>query len=595
MIRLFTRFSRFWRRWLLIMLAFVSAIAFHGCSLSQFETEAAQVPQVVISSLSDPKTFNYAVNQEVNDFFGYAYEGLVTTNGITGEIEPALAESWEISDNQQQIVFTLREGLKWSDGKPLTVDDVIFTYNEIYLNEVIPTDARDILRIGDSGALPTVKKLDERRVEFTTPEPFAPFLRNTAIPILPAHALRESVQTKDRDGNPKFLSTWGVNTPPDQIITNGPYRLEGYATSQRVVYGRNPHYWGKSPQGEAQPFIERIISQIVESTDTSMIQFRSGGLDAVGISPEYFSLLKREEDRSDFTIYEGGPTLSSSFLTFNLNKGQRNGRPLVDPVKSRWFNTLEFRQAVAYAIDRETMINNLFRGLGAPQYSNLPVQSPYYLSPEDGLKVYDHNLKKAKELLLGAGFKYNSQGQLLDSEGNRVRFSLITNAGNKLREAMGAQIKADLSKIGIQVDFNPIGFNTLVDKLSNTLDWESHLLGFSGGGLEPNASANVWLVDGGLHTFNQKPQVGQPPLEGREVADWEQKINDLYIQGAQELDEEKRKAIYQEAQRLIKEYLPFTYLVSPLSITAVRDRVDGIQYSALGGAFWNIQELKIEE
>ncbi|MBW4647514.1 MAG: ABC transporter substrate-binding protein [Kastovskya adunca ATA6-11-RM4] len=595
MIRLFTRFSRFWRRWLAFFLACISAIAFHGCSLSQFETEAAQVPQVVISSLSDPKTFNYAVNQEVNDFFGYAYEGLVTTNGITGEIEPALAESWEISDNQQQIVFTLREGLKWSDGKPLTVDDVIFTYNEIYLNEAIPTDARDILRIGDSGALPTVKKLDERRVEFVTPEPFAPFLRNTAIPILPAHALRESVQTKDRDGNPKFLSTWGVNTPPDQIITNGPYRLEGYATSQRVVYGRNPYYWGKSPQGEAQPFIERIISQIVESTDTSMIQFRSGGLDAVGISPEYFSLLKREEDRSNFTIYEGGPTLSSSFLTFNLNKGQRNGRPLVDPVKSRWFNTLEFRQAVAYAIDRQTMINNLFRGLGAPQYSNLPVQSPYYLSPEDGLTVYDHNLQKAKELLLGAGFKYNSQGQLLDSEGNRVRFALITNAGNKLREAMGAQIKADLSKIGIQVDFNPIGFNTLVDKLSNTLDWESHLLGFSGGGLEPNASANVWLVDGGLHAFNQKPQVGQPPIEGREVADWEQKINDLYIQGAQELDEEKRKAIYQEAQRLIKEYLPFTYLVSPLSITAVRDRVDGIQYSALGGAFWNIQELKIEE
>ncbi|MEW6492322.1 MAG: ABC transporter substrate-binding protein, partial [Cyanobacteriota bacterium] len=250
---------------------------------------------------------------------------------------------------------------------------------------------------------------------------------------------------------------------------------------------------------------------------------------------------------------------------------------------------------VAYAIDRKTMINNLYRGLGEPQYSNLPVQSPYYLSPKEGLEAYDYNPEKAKELLLKAGFKYNAQGELLDAQGNRVRFTLITNAGNKLREAMGSQIKQDLSKIGIQVDFNPIAFNTLVDKLSNTLNWESHLLGFGGGGLEPNGSANVWLTEGGLHAFNQKPPVGQPPIQGWEVAPWEQEISNLYIQGALELDEQKRKAIYGEAQRLINENLPFIYLVNPLSMSAVRDRVDGIEYSALGGALWNVHELRITE
>jgi peptide/nickel transport system substrate-binding protein len=233
--------------------------------------------------------------------------------------------------------------------------------------------------------------------------------------------------------------------------------------------------------------------------------------------------------------------------------------------------------------------------LGKPQYSNLPVQSPYYLSPEEGLPIYEYNPDKAKELLLNAGFQYNDEGQLLDDQGNRVRFTLITNAGNKLREAMGAQIKRDLAKIGIQVDFNPIAFSTLVEKLSNSLDWECHLLGFSGGGLEPNNSANVWSTEGGLHSFNQKPTVGQPEIQGWEVAPWEQEINDLYIKGSQELDEQKRKAIYGEAQRLIKEYLPFIYMVNPLSMTAVRDRVEGIEYSALGGAFWNIHELRISE
>ncbi|NEO62449.1 MAG: ABC transporter substrate-binding protein [Moorea sp. SIO4G2] len=584
-----------WHRCLSILLAVSFAIALPGCSISQFQTKAADVPQIVQSILSDINTFNYALNQSATNIFGLTFQGLVDTNGITGEIIPGLAESWQISDDKLKILFTLREGLKWSDGEPLTTDDVVFTYNDIYLNPEIPTDSRDILRVGKSRALPKVKKIDQRRVEFSVPEPFAPFLRNTALPILPAHVLQESVKTKDSEGNPKFLTMWGVDTDPEDIIVNGPYKLKLYRTSQRVVYERNPYYWKKDEQGNQQPYIERAIWEIVESTDSSFIQFRSGGLDALGVSPEYYSLLKQEEKKGNFTIHIGGPTLSSSFISFNLNTGSRDGEPLIDPIKSRWFNTLEFRQAVAYGIDRQTMLNNLYRGLGAPQYSNISVQSPYYLSPEKGLPVYDYNPEKAKKLLLKAGFNYNDEGELLDSQGNRVRFTLMTNAGNKLREAMGAQIKQDLSKIGIQVDFTPIAFNTLVDKLSNSLDWECHLLGFSGGGFEPNNSSNVWSVDGGLHSFNQKPFPGQSPIQGRKVADWEQKISDLYIQGAQELDENNRKKIYQEAQRINLENLPYIYLINPLSMTAVRNSIEGIEYSALGGAFWNIDELKISE
>lgn len=143
------------------------------------------------------------------------------------------------------------------------------------------------------------------------------------------------------------------------------------------------------------------------------------------------------------------------------------------------------------------MLNNIFRGIGVVQNSPIEVQSPYYLPPEKGLKVYDYNPKKAQDLLLKAGFRYNAKNQLLDAEGNRVRFSLITNAENKTRVAMGAQIKYDLSQIGIQVDFNAISFNTLVAKLSDSLDWECYLLGFVSGGFEPNDASNVWLTDGG--------------------------------------------------------------------------------------------------
>ena len=576
---------------IIILLAF-TAITITACNPSKFKTASAQVPQLVNSILSDPKTFNYALSSEVPNIFGLTYEGLTTQNPITGEIEPNLAESWEVTDNGLGLIFTLRPGLKWSDGKPLTVDDVVFSYNQIYLNEEIPTDTRDILRIGDSRALPEVTKIDERRVQFRTPEPFAPFLGTLGIPILPAHALRESVETKNQEGKPIFLNTWGVDTPVDEIIVNGPYKLERYDTSQRVIFRRNPYYWRKSPQGGSQPYIERIVWPIVESTDTALLQFRSGSLDSVAVTPEYFSLLKRQEKQGNFTIYNGGPAAGTTFVVFNLNKGRRDGRPLVDPIKSRWFNTVEFRQAVAYAIDRQTMINNTFRGLGQPQNSPITIQSPFYLSPEEGLRVYDYNPEKAKELLTKAGFKYNSQDQLLDSEGNRVRFTLLTNAGNRIREAMGAQIRQDLGKIGIQVDFTPLAWNTYTNKLANTLDWEVSLLGLTGG-LEPNNGANVWNPDGGLHMFNQKPQAGQQPIEGREVAPWEARIGELYIAAARELDEGKRREIYAETQTLAQEYLPFIHLVNPYSLSAVRNKFSGIQYSALGGAFWNIYEIKM--
>ena len=593
------------RRWLSVLLTLTlvltTQLTLTSCNPTALKTEAAQVSQIVLHSLSDPKTFNYALKNEFPNIFPFIFEGLTFANEFTGKIEPGLAESWESFDNNQRYVFTLREGLKWSDGKPLTADDVIFTYEDIVFNPEIATDQKDVLKIGSSRAFPKIRKLDDRRVEFTLPEPFAPFLRITSGPqdgvvILPKHILQEAVISKDTNGNSKFASTWGTDTKPETIVVNGPYRIASYTPSQRVILERNPYYWRKDAQGNPQPYIERIIWEIVESTETSLIQFRSGGLDLTDgwgfTPPENFGLLKREEKRGKFKVYTAGARPGTVFISFNLNKGYRNKRPLVDPIKSRWFNSVEFRQAVAYALDRQSLINNTLRGLGELQNSPISVQSPYYISSKEGLKVYDYNPQRSKQLLAKAGFNYNERGQLLDADGNRVRFTMITNAENKTRVALGAQIKQNLSQIGIQVDFNPIAFNTLVDKLSNTLDWECYLLGFTGG-VEPNDGANVWLPDGGLHSFNQKPQQGQPPIEGREVADWEAEIGRLYIEGAREVDEAKRKAIYAETQRITQEYLPMIYLVNALSMSAVRDRIQNVKYSALGGAIWNIYELKV--
>jgi len=586
------------RRSLFPALALVLAVlvtTLQGCNLALFRTEAAQIPRLVTSDLSDPKTFNTVMSSEANTALSLMYEGLVSQNGLTGDLEPGIAESWEISEDQQRIVFTLRPDVRWSDGEPLTVDDVVFSFNDVYFNEKIPSGERDILRIGAQGAFPRVTKVGDRQVEFFAPEPFAPLLRyGGGIPILPKHALESYINTTDEDGNPQFISIWGTETPPEQIVSNGVFRLARYQPGERTILERNPYYWRTDTVGNSQPYLEQFVLQIVESLDTALVQFRSGSLDLLSVPANYFALVKQEEERGNFTIYNGGPALSTQFLAFNLNRASRNGKPLVDPIKSRWFNTLEFRQAIAHAIDRPTMINNIYQGLGEPQNSPIYQQSPYYLSLEEGLPVYDYELEKAKALLQQAGFQYTPQGQLQDADGNPVRFTLITNSGNKIREAMGAQIKQDLARIGITVDFQPIAFNTLVAKLSDTLDWEAHILGFVGGsGVEPDGGRNVWAVDGTLHAFNQDATSGDP-LEGRVIDDWEQQIHNLYIQGSQELEEAKRKEIYAETQRLAQEYLPFIHLVNPLALSAVRNDIQGVKFSALGGTLWNVYELKIE-
>lgn len=575
--------------WLVILLAVFTVVLLSSYQLVHSPPHPSQI---IFSTVGDPKTFNPALVFEFPHILPFTYEGLVKENA-QGELKPALAQSWEISQDGKKIVFLLRAGLKWSDGEALTADDVVFTYRDVYQNPAIPNYAIDFLRIGKNHTLPTVRKLNSRQVEFSLPEPWFPFLRVTKLEVLPAHIFRDSVNTRDRNGNPKFLSMWGTNTPLNELVVNGPYQIETYQPGERLIFRRNPHYWRKDLNGNRQPYLDRLIWKIVDNTDTALLQFRSSGLDFIQVNPDYFSLLKQEEKRGKFKIHAIGPSLGVSTLAFNLNQGTRSGKSLVDPIKSRWFNTVEFRQAVAYAIDRSKMINNVYKGLGSLQNSPLYINSPYYLSEQEGLRVYEYNLQQAKELLLNSGFRYTPKGQLLDEEGNLVRFTLLTHAGNRTLEAMGAQIKQDLSQIGMSVDLLPINSGLLSEKLNSSFDWECSLLTTLVGGAEPNDWANIWLPWGNWHVFNQQSPTGSSAIKGWKVADWEQKIGALYIQAAGEFDQAKRKAIYAETQRITQDYLPLIYLVNPLSMLAVRNHIQGVEVSPYLGTFWNVYEMNI--
>ena len=569
-----------------------------GCSPTLLNSQSNNNSRLVLVSPSPPSTFNYAMSRSSYDFFRFIYKGLISENGLTGELEPALAESWVLSENKKRIIFTLRSELKWSDGKPLTADDVIFTYQDIYLNQKIPTVYRDFLRIGSSGAFPSVKKIDRRRVEFILPEPFAPFLRYIEkLKILPAHALRDTILSTDGDGKPLFLSTWNTNTQPQKIISNGPFKLANYTPSQRIILEKNPFYWRNDSAGNSLPYIDKLIIQIIPSTDNQLIRFRSGELDSIGVDPEAFQLLKREEERGKYKIYNRG-TLGYRFVGFNLNQAKNSeGKPLLNPIKSRWFNNLAFRQAVAYAINRQQINNTIYRGLGEIKHSPLGVQSSYYLSPEAGLKVYKYNPEKSKKILLDSGFQYNDANELLDENGNRVEFTILVKSEEKIRIDTAVKIQGDLSHIGIKANLQILNFNSVLKKLLSSRDWECYVgaFGVPGADIEPNLLSLFWLSNGSFHQFNLGSKPGEPKIKNWQVSDWEKEIDRLFTAGYQTIDENKRREIYGEFQQIVAEQLPIFFLVNPLAIQAVRNHIDNFKSSAIGSAFWNIDELKIKD
>lgn len=589
------------RRWAWIGLWLAIALLLIGCQPAAIQ--ASETPTLVLAGLSDPKTFNPPLNQEFPHVFLFTARGLTQENGITGELLPELAESWQVSDDGTLITFTLRPNLRWSDGEPLTVEDVVFTYRDVIFNPAIPSDAKDGLRIGDDRQFPTVQAVGDRQVAFRLPEPFSPFLRATAdyrTSILPRHRLADTVSTLDSSGNPLFISQWDTSTNPADLVVAGPFQIASYTPAERVLFRRNPYYWQQDDQGRSLPGLDQIVWQLVESTDNQLLRFRSGDLDVIGDSrplrPDYFELLKREEERGQFQILVGGESSSTTFVAFNLNRAKNNeGQPVVDPVKSAWFHNRQFRQAIAHAINRPRLINNIYRGIATPQNSPVSLQSPYFLSPEQGLPVYDYDLERSRQLLESAGFVYNAGGQLFDAEGNRVQFSLRTNAGNQVREAIASQLRSDLGAIGIQLDVEAIDFGALVSRLTQTREWDTILIGFTGS-IEPHSGSNLWTSTGGSHLFNLGPQPGQPPIQDWQVSDWEADIDRLFRAGAQEFDEARRQEIYGEFQTIVQNQLPVIYLAHEIALMAVRNSVEGVDYSGLSPwGLWNIEHLQIRQ
>ena len=402
--------------------------------------------------------------------------------------------------------------------------------------------------------------------------------------IAPKHFFISAVKNGGVDFD-TFLST---NTNPSDFVVSGAFKLKEYVPAQRVVFERNPNYYEINKKGEKLPYLNRLVFLIVGDLNNEVLKFEAKELDIISLQGSKVARYKAIEPHSDFKLYNLGPTTGTMYLSLNLNnRTNKKGKFYVDPIKQKWFQDLNFRKAVDYAIDRKNMVFNIANGIGAPLFTPESLNS-IYLNKK--LKPYDKDINKSKELLKKSGFYTDKKGKLYDKYGHRVEFDLYTNAGNTEREAIGVMVKQDLEDLGMKVNFKPIEFNSLVNKLVSTFDWDMVIMGLTGSPLEPNGGKNVWLSDGRLHMFNMRT-----PEEGKaKLLPWEKELDYLYTQGALATKFEDRKKYYDKYQEIVYNEKPMIYIYSPVIIMAIRDKFKNIYPSNLGGLTHNIEEIYIE-
>lgn len=566
---------------IIITLLVIFAFSFTGSAVELKDPWVSKKEQgnhggmLISTLLGDPKTFNTIMAKETSSSTitdGYIFEGLVTRNGITTEYEPELAKDWEISEAGKKYTFYLREGVQWSDGEEFTADDVIFTF-DVIKDENIPTSSRDVLKV--DGEFPECNKIDKYTVEFILPTSFAPFLNNMTASIIPRHKLHTAWQEGE------FNNKWGINTDPAEIVGTGPFKLADYKNGERVVMEKNEHYWRRDPAGRSLPYLNRWIRIIAESQETESLLFENGETHFLSVRGIDYRRMKQQEKRNNFTLIDAGPTFSTNFLVFNMNP--RNPNLKDEPYKYEWFTNINFRKAAAYAMDKDTMIDQALAGQGSKQWSPVSLPNKVYLN-EDVAK-YPYSLEKAREELKKGGFSWNQNGELIDSKGNKVEFNILTNAGNNVRESLLNIIASELRELGMKINSNPVEFNTMVSKLSSEWDYDAILIGLTGG-VEPHQGSNVWMSNGHLHMWN--------PVQKEPATEWEKRLDELFINGASAIEIENRKKYYNEFQEIIAEKLPVIYTVTPNSIYAVRNNLKNTEVTAYGGVLWNIHELYLE-
>ena len=502
---------------------------------------------------AEPKTFDpLKVEDDPSVAIRYLTGGvLVRMNRQTQALEPELAQSWKVSKDGKQIIFKLRSGVSFSDGTPFTAEDVAYTVQQM-MDPALHSPVGDAFRSGPGNV--ETKILSPTQISITFPAPVAGLDRQfDQMAIVSAHS------------------------PKKEMAVLGPFMVADYKAGATVFLQRNPNYWKSDAQGRKLPYLDSVRLDIQPNRDVEMLRFKRGEIDVINsLDSEYFDKLATTSPQ---LVHDSGPSLDTEQMWFN-----QVARSPMPQFKKNWFRSANFRRAISQAINREDLARVVFRGHAQPAIGPISPANKFWFNAK--LKLETYSSDAALKTLQADGFRLEN-GTLKDKEGNAVVFSIITNAGNKYRERMATMIQEDLQKIGIHVNVVTLDFPSLIERMTQTFDYEAILLGLTNVGLDPNEQMNVWLSSSENHQWN--------PQEKAPETAWEAEIDRLMRAQASSADAKKRKEAFDRVQEIAIEQAPFIFLVNRNALSAVAARVQGASPVILvPQTYWNVERLAVK-
>ncbi len=443
---------------------------------------------------------------------------------------PWLATDWKVSDDGKLWTFTLRDGVKWQDGQPLTADDVVFTFDYSKKQPSISPLVRGIELIT------SVRKADDKHVEFVFSSPYAPFLVNIAgnTPIIPKHIWENVTDPL------KF-------TTPESMIGSGPYKLTSYdkATGAYLFEANNSFWLGK-------PHVQRL--ELVPMPD-ALVALQQGAIDVAslptdsGVPDDVLAPFQKPK----FSWLQA-PGEWNPAIHFNITKGAP-------------YSDVKFRQAWAFAIDRADMVKRLLFGRGDPGVPVYLAPSNPYFNPN--VEQYKFNLDKAKALLDEAGYKdVNGDGMRERPDGKPLDVPLIFDSNGYVRIA---EIVRDFLKAaGITVTLKPVDRATM-DASTSGGTYEVAVTYYGGLGGDPDALRQNFSSKSTSKTFS------------RALGYKNDKFDQLADQQLSVTDDAKRKAIIFEMQAILAQDVPVLPLYYPTRYQIARKAVFDNWYYTPGG------------
>jgi peptide/nickel transport system substrate-binding protein len=518
--------------------------------------------QLVGSIRSEPRSFNRFVSRDpIVDIVSLLTQGrLVQINRATFELEPVLAERWEESPDGRTYTVHLRPGVTWSDGVPFTSADVLFSLEALFTPKSGAILGSSLM-VADEPITATAP--DETTVVFTYPAPSGPGLALLDnLWILPKHKLEPAL----RAGT--LASTWDTKTAPSEVVGTGPFSLAEYQPGQRLVFTRNPRYWRKAEDGGTLPYLDRIVLEIVPDQNAEILRLSSGNIDLTmtELRPDDYAPVRRAADQGRLRLLDLGVGPDPDAFWFCLKPEAKRGDP-----RFAFVQRPEFRRAISHAVDREQFAETVFLGAAVPVWGPVTPGNKPWFSPN--VPRYPHSLTRAKEILNGLGLQdRDGNGIVEDAKGTEARFTMITQRGNTALERGSAALRDELAKVGIALEVAPLELGAMIDRMLNA-NYDAIYYRPLFTALDPALNKDYWLSSGSGHFWNFAQKTP--------ATDWEREIDTLMLQQASTIDPERRRALFNDVQRIFAENLPVIYFVAPRLYYAHSTRVTGGQPSVL--------------